>query len=91
MDQMGRPPINAICNQTDADRAAFNRTPAQQFAAFLTPFVATFLSLGYSEADAGELAFGRLPDVLPCDSSDPAGYPNGRHLTDDISTYYSLR
>jgi hypothetical protein len=84
-DQMGRPLINAVYNQTDSDRAEFNRTPpTQQVAVFLPRFVAMFQSLGYDEANATELAAGLLPDVLAYDASDPAGYPNGRRLTDDI-------
>ena len=84
-DQMGHPLINAVYNQTDADRAEFNRTPpVRQVAVFLARFVATFRSFGYGEADARELAAGLLPDVLPYDASSLAGYPNGRRLTDDI-------
>jgi hypothetical protein len=85
VDQIGRPLINAVYNQTDSERAEFNRTPPlQQVAAFLPRFVATFQSLGYGEADATELAAGLLPDILPYDAASLAGYPNGRRLTDDI-------
>jgi hypothetical protein len=84
-DQIGRPLINAVYNQTDADRAEFNRTPpVRQVATFLARFVATFRSFGYGETDARELAAGLLPDVLPYDASNLTGYPNGRRLTDDI-------
>lgn len=86
MDQMGRPLINAVANQTDDDRSEFNRTPpAQQVAAFLARFVATFRSFGYGDAESRRLAAGLLPDVLPYDPSGPLGYPNGRFLTDDIA------
>ena len=85
-DQMGRPLINAVFNQTEADRSEFNLTPpGRQFEAFVARFAATFRSFGYAEADAIELASGLLPDVLPFDPSNAAGYPNGRRLTDDIA------
>lgn len=86
MDQMGRPLINAVANQSDVDRSEFNRTPpAQQVAAFLARFVATFRSFGYGDADSGDLAASLLPDVLSYDPSGSVGYPNGRRLTDDIA------
>jgi hypothetical protein len=72
-------------NRTDADQAAFNQTPpTHQLARFGDHFVSAFRSFGYAEADARGLADGLLPDVLLYDSSDSAGYPNGRRLTDDI-------
>ena len=86
VDQMGRPLINAVFNRADADQAAFNQTPpVHQLARFRDQFVDTLRSFGYAEADAGGIAVGLLPDVLLYDPSDPAGYPNGRRLTDDIA------
>ena len=85
-DQMGRPLINAVFNQTEADRSEFNLTPpAQHVAAFQTRFVATLRSFGYAETGAVDLATGLLPDVLIYDASSSGGYPNGRRLTDDIA------
>lgn len=85
IDQAGRPAINAVFNRAEADRAAFNETPpTDQRARFGAKFVAAFRSMGYPEAEASELAMGFLPDVLVYDPSDPGGYPNGRHLTDDV-------
>jgi hypothetical protein len=48
-------------------------------------FVARLRAFGYGEAEATDLAAGLLPDVLPYDASNAAGYPNGRRLTDDIA------
>jgi hypothetical protein len=86
VDQMGRPLINAVFNQTEAAQSEFNRTPPeQQLAAFLAGFAARFRFFGYGEADAVDLARGLLPDVLHFNPSSSAGYPNGRRLTDDIA------
>ncbi|HEX5148064.1 MAG TPA: DUF4331 family protein [Candidatus Limnocylindrales bacterium] len=86
VDQMGRPLVNAVFNSTDADRSEFNRTPPdRQVAVFLTRFAATLQSFGHREGDAVDLATGLLPDVLPFDPRNAAGYPNGRRLTDDIA------
>jgi hypothetical protein len=85
MDQVGQPLINAIFNRTAAEQATFNRTPpSQQLARFGDQFAATLRSFGYAEAEARSLAEGLLPDVLMYDWSRPAGYPNGRRLSDDI-------
>jgi hypothetical protein len=85
VDQVGRPLINAIFNRTAAEQATFNRTPpSQQLARFGDQFTATLRSFGYAGAEARNLAEELLPDVLTYDWSNPAGYPNGRRLSDDI-------
>jgi hypothetical protein len=81
VDQAGRPGTNIIFNRAEADRAAFNvMSPAQQVAGFGEKFETVLRSLGYPEAEAGELVLGLLPDVLGYDPSAPGGYPNGRRL-----------
>jgi len=85
LDTAGRPGIATAFNRTDADRAGFNETsPTDQLARHGARFVAALRSMGYSEAEAGELVAGLLPDVLEYDPSRPGGYPNGRRLTDDV-------
>jgi hypothetical protein len=85
VDQVGHPLINALFNRTDADQAAFNRTPpGRQRAQFTERFVSALRSFGYPDAEARGLAARLLPDVLVYDWSSSAGYPNGRRLTDDI-------
>lgn len=85
VDQVGRPLINAVFNRTDAGQAAFNQTPpTHQRLRFADQFATALRSLGHAEADARGLAEELLPDVLMYDWSKPAGYPNGRRLTDDI-------
>jgi hypothetical protein len=86
VDQAGRPGVNNAFNGPEADRLAFNETPPRdQRAHFLEKFVAFFESLGYPNAEAGELALGFLPDMLEYDPSKPPAYPNGRRLTDDTA------
>jgi hypothetical protein len=86
VDQAGRPGVNNAFNGPEADRLAFNETPpADQRRLFLDKFVAFFKSLGYPDAEAGELAVSYLPDVLEYDPSKPPSYPNGRRLTDDTA------
>ncbi len=88
VDRVGHPAINAFFNREAADQTAFNETPPKdQVAHFGAKFGAAFRSMGYSEAEAGDLTLGLLPDVLVYDSSDPGGYPNGRRLTDDIADH----
>ena len=43
-----------------------------------------FKSFGYSEGEATTLVIEWLPDILPYNYMNAAGYPNGRQLTDDI-------
>jgi hypothetical protein len=44
---------------------------------------------GYPPEDAKRVAATLLPDVLPYDPSQPAGYPhNGRALTDDVADHF---
>jgi Domain of unknown function (DUF4331) len=44
---------------------------------------------GYAPEDAKRVAETLLPDVLPYDPTQPAGYPdNGRSLTDDVADYF---
>ncbi len=45
---------------------------------------ATIEHLGFSPDEAREMVEGMLPDVLRYDPSQPAGFPNGRLLSDDV-------
>ena len=85
VDQAGHPLLNALFNHTAEDQHAFHRTPpAQQRARYLPRFAAVLQGAGYGEGEATALAGELLPDILPYDPTSPAGYPNGRQLTDDI-------
>lgn len=86
VDQTGRPGTNITFNRTEADLLAFGATtPADQRERFGDKFVAFLRSVGYPLAEARERALALLPDVLEYDTSRPAGYPNGRRLTDDTA------
>jgi hypothetical protein len=85
VDQVGRPLVTAIFNPAAEDQHTFVHTsPTQQRALFLPRFVRTLRTAGYPEAEATRLALQLLPDILPYDYSQKAGYPNGRTLTDDL-------
>lgn len=67
------------------DVAAFQTIPpAQQRDHFLPQYVGVFQNFGYTEPEAIALAHEWVPDVLRYDYTQAAGYPNGRHLTDDV-------
>ena len=86
VDLVGRPAVNALFNQKEEDARKFNGTePAQQREAFLPQFATILQGLGYNEMEATQLAGTFLPDILTCDYTSPAGYPNGRKLPDDVS------
>ena len=86
VNQAGRPGNNVFKGAEAA--AAFNTTPpAQQRACFLEAFVATFQGYGFAEARARALALEWLPDILSYDYTSPAGFPNGRLLSDDVADY----
>lgn len=86
LDQAGRPGINNTFNTEEADNEAFCRSsPTGQREAFGDKFVGFLRSIGYDEAEAADLGLSFLPDWLVYDPHEPAGYPNGRRLTDDTA------
>ena len=86
IDQAGRPGVNGAFNLDEADNEAFCRSsPADQRAAFGDKFVRFLRSLGYDETAAMDLGLSFLPDWLVYNPGEPAGYPNGRRLTDDVA------
>ncbi|KJK59282.1 DUF4331 family protein [Saccharothrix sp. ST-888] len=61
--------------------------PADDLAAYLVPFTAVLQRTGgYDRASAERTVRTVLPDVLRYDRTRPAAYPNGRTLTDDVSS-----
>jgi len=85
IDRMGRPAINTVFNQTDADKDAFNAgLPVDDQADFRANVVGTLLSLGNDQATADSLADFLLPDILTVDLAKPTAFPNGRALGDDV-------
>ena len=84
IDRMGRPFVNVAFTK-DGDKNTFNRIePTQDREMFTEKFTDLFVSSGRSPEDARQTALSLLPDILDYDYSQPAGYRNGRTLTDDI-------
>ncbi len=84
IDRMGRPFINVGFTK-DEDKDAFNQIePTRDRELFTGKFTDLLASHGRGLEDARQTALTLLPDILDYDYSRPAGYPNGRMLTDDI-------
>jgi hypothetical protein len=84
IDRMGRPLVNVAFTK-DEDKATLNHSePAQDRDLFTGKFTDLLVSYGRSQEDARQTALSLLPDILDYDYSRPAGYRNGRTLTDDI-------
>jgi hypothetical protein len=89
LDRGGNPTINPFINP-DGEKNLFNsRQPADDVANYLGPWSKILENAGgYSPEAARAAAMQVLPDILHYDRTEPATYPNGRVLTDDV---YSLR
>jgi len=88
MDRGGHPTINPFINP-DGEKNIYNaRQPADDVANYLGPWSKILENGGYSPDEARQAALMVLPDILPYDRTQPATYPNGRILTDDV---YSVR
>ena len=89
LDRGGNPTINPFINP-DGEKNLFNsRQPADDVANYLGPWSAILQNAGgYTPEQAKAAALQVLPDILHYDRAEPATYPNGRILTDDV---YSLR
>ena len=89
MDRGGNPTINPFINP-DGEKNLFNsRQPADDVANYLEPWSAILQNAGgYTPEQARAAALQVLPDILHYDRTQPATYPNGRILTDDV---YSRR
>jgi Domain of unknown function (DUF4331) len=85
MDRGGHPTINPFVNP-DAKKDEYNtRDPVDDLANYLVPWSDVLEQMGgYSPAEAKAAARTVLPDILHYDRSQPARYPNGRSLTDDV-------
>ena len=84
MDRGGHPTINPFINP-DGEKNIFNsRQPADDVANYLGPWSKILENGGYSPEAAKAAAMQVLPDILQYDRTQPAAYPNGRVLTDDV-------
>lgn len=95
IDRMGRPAINTVFipnnvfepsgsepSQRNAFNAAKPRNDQRDYRGEVVDTLEIFYGAGSSTAQA--LADFLLPDVLTIDTSNPAGFPNGRGLADDV-------
>jgi Domain of unknown function (DUF4331) len=88
LDRGGHPTINPFINP-DGEKNLYNsRQPADDVANYLGPWSKILENGGYSPEEAQAAALQVLPDILRYDRTQPAAYPNGRVLTDDV---YSMR
>jgi hypothetical protein len=85
VDRGGHPTINPFVNPDDAKDEYNTRQPADDVANYLEPWSKLLEQMGgYAPADAERAALTVLPDILHYNRAQPAGYPNGRDLTDDV-------
>jgi Domain of unknown function (DUF4331) len=86
VDRMGRPAINTVFNNhNDPGKDLFNvGRPRNDRRDYRAQFITVLEALGNDATRAGQLADFLLPDVLTYDTSQPAGFPNGRRLQDDV-------
>jgi len=85
VDRGGHPTINPFVNPDSAKDEYNTRQPADDVANYLEPWSKLLEEMGgYAPADARTAALTALPDILHYDRAQPAGYPNGRVLTDDV-------
>lgn len=87
VDREGNPSLNPFF--VDELKNQFNAgQPADDVANYLAPWSELLESRGYSADEATETVLTVLPDVLHYDRDQPAHYPNGRVMTDDV---YDMR
>jgi hypothetical protein len=88
LDRGGHPTINPFINP-DGEKNLYNtRQPADDVANYLGPWSKVLENGGYPPEEARAAAMQVLPDILRYDRTQPATYPNGRVLTDDV---FSMR
>jgi hypothetical protein len=87
VDRVGNPSFNPFF--VDELKNTFNAGhPADDVASYLEPWSKLLESRGYPPAEARATALTVLPDILRYDRAQPARYPNGRAITDDV---YDMR
>lgn len=86
VDRGAHSSVTAYFNETNEAKSAYNEgEPRDDWATYLAPWSAVLAHTGhYSAEDAEKTLRDILPDVLRFDRSQPATYPNGRTLSDDV-------
>lgn len=87
VDRGAQPSLTAYFNPDDAKDEYNTREPAGDVEKYLDPWAKVLQHTGgYSYEAATQALAVVLPDVLRFDRTKPAAYPNGRSLTDDVTS-----
>lgn len=88
IDRGAHPSLTAYFNESNDAKNEYNRgEPANDWEKYVAPWTAVLEHTGhYSVEDAEKVLRIVLPDILRYDRSKPAVYPNGRTLTDDVTS-----
>ncbi|MEU2062478.1 DUF4331 family protein [Streptomyces sp. NPDC013455] len=87
VDRGAHPSLTAYFNAEEAKEKYNEGEPADDWDTYLRPWTAVLAHTGgYTPEDAEETLRTVLPDVLRYDRTKPAAYPNGRTLTDDVTS-----
>ncbi|MFJ9694976.1 DUF4331 family protein [Kitasatospora sp. NPDC101183] len=87
VDRGAHPSLTAYFNAEEAKDAYNAGEPADDWAAYREPWTAVLQHFGgYDRPSAEQALHTVLPDILRYDRSKPPAYPNGRTLTDDVTS-----
>ncbi|WP_031077389.1 DUF4331 family protein [Streptomyces sp. NRRL WC-3742] len=87
VDRGAHPSLTAYFNAEDVKDAYNAGEPADDWATYREPWTAVLEHFGgYDRQSAEEALHTVLPDILRYDRTRPAAYPNGRTLTDDVTS-----
>ncbi|QUH02544.1 DUF4331 family protein [Saccharopolyspora erythraea] len=87
MDRGAHPSLTAYFNSEDAKDTYNAREPADDWENYRDAWTAVLQHTGgYGVEDAHRVLRQVLPDILRYDRSRPVAYPNGRKLTDDVTS-----
>ncbi|HEX7734778.1 MAG TPA: DUF4331 family protein [Ktedonobacteraceae bacterium] len=87
VDRGAHPSLTAYFNPEEARDEYNAREPADDIANYLEPWARVLQRLGgYTYEEATQTLTLVLPDILRFDRSQPAKYPNGRTLRDDVTS-----
>ncbi|MFF7994957.1 DUF4331 family protein [Kitasatospora xanthocidica] len=87
VDRGAHPSLTAYFNAEDVKDAYNAGEPAEDWQTYREPWTAVLQHFGEYTTEAAEAQLRVvLPDVLRYDRARPAGYPNGRTLSDDVTS-----
>ncbi|MET9514482.1 DUF4331 family protein [Streptomyces sp. NPDC002994] len=87
VDRGAHPSLTAYFNPEEAKDAYNEGEPAEDWATYSGPWTEVLRHTGGYDAHAAEEVLRTvLPDILVYDRNRPAAYPNGRALTDDVTS-----